>query len=275
MGAQGTADRPADGKRPSRNRVATREVVLAAVELFAASGYESTTMEDIAAATGVSRRSLFRRFGSKEEILFSEHDELFDTVVRYLDASPDDPVVTVCAAARLVFQRYVGVPEITVPRYRLVRALPRLRDREIAMTARYQAAFSRYLARGETDGPRVLAAESLAASVIAAHNHAVRSWLREVKEHGLDPRSAQADPWARFDAAMEFVSRSVGGIVRTPGPDRGDGPGGRDTVLVAVYPATADRDEVLRRVGAALDRDERPCGRPPPGGPAPGTGARS
>ncbi|MEE2046433.1 helix-turn-helix domain-containing protein, partial [Nocardiopsis tropica] len=165
----------------SGGRVATREVVLASVRLFTENGFDATTMDGIAAATGVSRRSLFRRFGSKEDILFAEHDELFSTVVRYLEASPDDPLSSVFAAARLVLQGYLGDPEITVPRYRLVRAHPRLRDREVAMTARYQAAFSRFLADregGDGGGERSLAAGVAAASLISAHNHVLRSWLR-------------------------------------------------------------------------------------------------
>ncbi|WP_067965165.1 TetR/AcrR family transcriptional regulator [Nocardiopsis trehalosi] len=228
-------DDRARGGRPGRG-----DVVAAAVRLFTEEGYEATTMDAVAAAAGVSRRSLFRNFGSKEDILFAEHDGLFATVERYLAAAPgDDPVATVRAAARMVFQGYVSAPEITVPRYRLVRAVPRLRDREIAMTARYQAAFSRYLARGETEGDRVLAGEAVAASVIAAHNHVLRSWL-----HAPD----RPVPWARFDRAMEYVTASLGGVLREAG-----GGAGPASVLVAVYPSGLGGDDVLRRVRAALE----------------------
>lgn len=235
------------GTRPAR-----RHVVAAAVRLFTSAGYEATTMEGIAVECGVSRRSLFRHFGTKEDILFSEHDELFETVERYLEAAPaDDPVATVRAAARMVFQGYVGDPEITVPRFRLVRAVSRLRDREIAMTARYQAAFRRYLARGAADGERGLAAEALAASVIAAHNHVLRSWLH-------DP--ARPAPWDRFDRAMEFVTHSLGVALRdSAAPEvarpSGGGNNGGDgaSVLVAVYPSSLEGEDVLRRVRSALD----------------------
>ncbi|MEE2039635.1 helix-turn-helix domain-containing protein [Nocardiopsis sp. CT-R113] len=226
-------------------RVATREVVLASVRLFTEDGFDATTMEGIAAATGVSRRSLFRRFGSKEDILFAEHDELFSTVVRYLDASPDDPLSSVFAAARLVLQGYLGDPEITVPRYRLVRAHPRLRDREVAMTARYQAAFSRYLADRQDGGgeERSLAAGVAAASLISAHNHVLRGWLRS-------PEQDRREVWASFDAAMEFVRRAAEPVLRPA-----DRPS-RDRVLVAVYPGDLGRDELIRRVTAAVEESE-------------------
>ncbi|MDT0300796.1 TetR/AcrR family transcriptional regulator [Streptomonospora wellingtoniae] len=237
----------ADGDRGRPHGADRTAVVEVAVRLFTEAGYEATTMDDIAAATGMSRRSLFRRFGSKEDILFAEHDDLFETVERFLEAAPDDdPVATVRSAARMVFQEYVRSPEITVPRFRLVRAVPRLRDREIAMTARYQAAFSRFLGRGETAGRRALTGEALAASVIAAHNHVLRSWLHSPQE---------PVPWRRFDEAMAFVTGSLGALLREPA-----GRGGaavqdaapQESVLVAVYPAAASGEDVLSRIRSAL-----------------------
>lgn len=227
------------GARSGQPRAATRQVVLAAVRLFTEGGFDATTMDQIAAASGMSRRSLFRRFGSKEDILFAEHDELFSTVVRYLDASPDDPLTSVCSAARLVLQGYLRDPEITVPRYHLVRAHPRLRDREVAMTARYQAAFSRYLARRAGGEGRSLAAGVAAASLISAHNHVLRGWLR-------NPEQDSREVWAGFDEAVALVRR-----VAEPVLHAGRGPG-RDRVLVAVYPGGTDREELLRRIGAAV-----------------------
>ncbi|MDE3724983.1 helix-turn-helix domain containing protein [Nocardiopsis sp. N85] len=235
--------RERSGARGASVRVPTREVVLAAVRLFTEGGFETTTMDDIAAATGVSRRSLFRRFGSKEDILFAEHDELFASVSRHLEADSGEPLDVVFAAARLVLQGYLSDPEVTVPRYHLVRAHPRLRDREVAMTARYQAAFSRYLAAREGEGgpeERSLAAGVTAAALISAHNHVLRSWLRH-------PGQETREVWTRYDSAMEFVRRAAGPMLH-PADDPV-----RDRVMVAVYPADLGREELLRRLSAAVD----------------------
>ncbi|WP_150246061.1 TetR/AcrR family transcriptional regulator [Nocardiopsis quinghaiensis] len=231
------------GGRGGQPRAAIREVVLAAVRLFTESGFDATTMDQIATATGVSRRSLFRRFGSKEDILFAEHDELFSTVVRYLEASPDEPLTSVFSAARLVLQGYLRDPEITVPRYRLVRAHPRLRDREVAMTARYQAAFSSYLARRGGGEGRSLAAGVAAASLISAHNHVLRGWLRR-------PEQDSREVWAGFDEAMDFVRRAAEPMLHAEREPRSD------HVLVAVYPGGTGREELLRRIGAAVQDPE-------------------
>ena len=44
---------------------------LAALELFAEQGYEKTTVTEIAARAGVTRRTFFRHFSDKREVLFS------------------------------------------------------------------------------------------------------------------------------------------------------------------------------------------------------------
>lgn len=51
-----------------------RELELIALDLFATQGFEETTVEQIAAAAGVSRRTFFRYFESKAAVLFSEFD---------------------------------------------------------------------------------------------------------------------------------------------------------------------------------------------------------
>ncbi|CAM3176528.1 TetR family transcriptional regulator [Nocardioides dubius] len=62
-----------------RTRQAVRdEVLTAAWRLFARHGFEATTVEQIAEAAGMSRRSFFRYFATKEELILVrliEHDE--------------------------------------------------------------------------------------------------------------------------------------------------------------------------------------------------------
>ncbi|MEY9212332.1 helix-turn-helix transcriptional regulator [Thermobifida halotolerans] len=226
-------------------RAGGRGVVAAALRLFDERGFEATTMDDIAVAAGVSRSTLFRRFGSKDDLLFADHEELVESVRTLLAASHEDPVAAVCTAARMVLRSYTGQPDLAVRRYRLVRARPALRDRELAMTARYQSLFTQHLAGGHGDESRMLAAEVLAAAVIAAHNHVLRVWLR-------DPGARSPSPMERLDEALAFVVATVAPPLRgadpRPSPARGD-----DAVLVAVYPEGASHEEVIARVRTALE----------------------
>src|SRR4051812_6344987 len=60
-------DRRAAQKARTRSRIRT-----AAHELFAAAGFDATTVIDIAAAAGVSVQTVFNHFASKEELFFAD-----------------------------------------------------------------------------------------------------------------------------------------------------------------------------------------------------------
>ena len=63
-----------------RNRLAAMRMVQeTAVELFERVGYESTTIETVASASGVSAATIYRHFGNKETIvLWDERDAIID-----------------------------------------------------------------------------------------------------------------------------------------------------------------------------------------------------
>src|SRR5215208_2977879 len=61
---------------PGRPRTTSRdEVQRVALALFAERGFEETTLDDVAAAVGVSRRTLFRYYPSKNDIVWGEFGE--------------------------------------------------------------------------------------------------------------------------------------------------------------------------------------------------------
>jgi AcrR family transcriptional regulator len=65
-----------------------REIEEAAIGLFAERGYENVTVADIADAIGVSRRTFFRYFASKDEVLRAHAVRLHTRVVRALERRP-------------------------------------------------------------------------------------------------------------------------------------------------------------------------------------------
>ncbi len=66
------------------------QAVDAAVDLFTRQGYEGTTVEEIADAAKVSRATFFRRFRSKEDVVFADHELLLEEVVVMLAATRPD-----------------------------------------------------------------------------------------------------------------------------------------------------------------------------------------
>src|ERR1700736_3645533 len=58
-------------KGPDRRK----QIIAAASELFASKGFEGTSIRDIAAASGVLSGSLYYHFPSKEDLLFTVHQE--------------------------------------------------------------------------------------------------------------------------------------------------------------------------------------------------------
>jgi len=58
-----------------------RQVIRKAAALFDKNGYHNTSMDDIAAAVGLRKPSLYHYFESKEEILFWIHQEFIDLII--------------------------------------------------------------------------------------------------------------------------------------------------------------------------------------------------
>src|SRR5690349_4252907 len=97
---------PAEGVR-ERKRQATRQRIAATgLRLFLANSYDTTTLDTIAAEAGISRRTFFSYFKSKEDILFVWQSGGW-SVVRddLLSVSPDEHPLD---AVRDVFLRHLA-----------------------------------------------------------------------------------------------------------------------------------------------------------------------
>jgi AcrR family transcriptional regulator len=155
-----------------------RELVAAAARLFDERGYEETTVDDIAAAAGVGRRTFFRYFRSKEDAISPDHESALARVAEvFAGAHPDEPAAgLVLRAGETVFELYTADPALSLRRFRVTHRVPALRDRESASVDHYRRLFTRELReRSGPDGE--LRAAVTAAAVVAAHNLALREWL--------------------------------------------------------------------------------------------------
>lgn len=194
-----------------------------AFRLFSEEGYDATSVEAIVAGAGVSRSTFFRAFGSKEAVIFPDHDRLLAAVDARLRASTQtSALAAVSDAVRLVLFHYIAEGERARERYALTSSVVALRERELISGARYQRLFRQFIL--DTDpvsSSDPLTAEVMAAAIVAAHNRVLRRWLRRECE----------DPQIEIDAALKSVRKMF------------ESPGHPEPVLVAV-PAGMSMDAV-------------------------------
>src|SRR5690349_20277096 len=65
-------------------------VALLALRHFAEHGYEATTMDEIAALAGIGRRTLFRYFPSKPDLVWGGLEPVVERMHAVLDAASPD-----------------------------------------------------------------------------------------------------------------------------------------------------------------------------------------
>src|SRR6266702_5249142 len=95
--------------RERTRRVVRGELTQLAVDLFVEKGYDETTIDDLAAAAGMSKRTFFRYFASKEELVMGKYEVLGEQLAEDLSARPaDEPI---WASLRQVFGRVVEYSE--------------------------------------------------------------------------------------------------------------------------------------------------------------------
>lgn len=74
--------------RAEAARATADRVLDVAVELFTESAFEDVSLDDVAARAGVSKRTVLRRFGSKEELFVAAGDRAGEEMQRGRDEAP-------------------------------------------------------------------------------------------------------------------------------------------------------------------------------------------
>ncbi|WP_052542576.1 TetR/AcrR family transcriptional regulator [Cryobacterium roopkundense] len=207
------------------------------MRLFHDHGYEATSATQIAEAAGVSRSTFFRQFGSKDDVIFADHDELLEQISSYFATQHSDPWIAVCDAAALVFERFRERLEIVRLRDLVVRESQVLRDRETIMVSRYEKTFAAYL-RQMLPAVPPLTAIRFASAVTATHNFELRRLIRS------------DDPVGPDELAEELLSvRRLFSPDSEPRAGRG---ASRSDLVVAVFPASASPHEMALAIEKQL-----------------------
>ena len=115
MDAPKEVDPPAT--RPGRQRSTSRaELSHIALQLFIEHGFDQTTVDDIAAAAGIGRHTLFRYFASKNDLPWGDFDAGLEGMRQFLRKLPADlPLMDALCAAVIEFNRF---PSEEIPYHR-------------------------------------------------------------------------------------------------------------------------------------------------------------
>lgn len=135
----------------------------AAIELFDEQGYEATTVAEIAERAGLSKRTFFRYFSDKREVLFSGSQELQRLWLEGLAAAPAQasPLAVVTAGLDPVAEMFVERHAFARIRAQIIQANPELQERELIKLQSLAAAIRGALVeRGVSANAAVLAAEA-------------------------------------------------------------------------------------------------------------------
>lgn len=207
--------------RRERKKLETRQALeQAALRLFAARGYEQTTVEDIAEAADVAVRTFFRYFSSKQHVLFG--DVVTDRVSRLRselaarprDESPLESITTVMD--QLDFDTAEEEQQI-LARLDLMRAQPSMITRYLELTNEMRLAVVEFVAeRTGLDPRREMYPLLLAGACAASWDTSLNLWAASGATRSL--RELRHEAFAALTAGLpEPVPRAA----PRPAPTRG------------------------------------------------------
>jgi mycofactocin system transcriptional regulator len=180
----------ARGRKPATSRAELEHV---AFELFDSQGFEQVTVDDIATAAGIGRRTFFRYFASKNDVVWGEFDAALEEMHERLRASPGDiPLMAAIRASLLDFNR---VDEQEEPwlrrRMRFILRVPALQAHSTLRYADWRAVLAEFIGRrlgvpADSMVPQAIAHATLGVSVAA-----YEQWLAR-PEAGLQDLLAES-----------------------------------------------------------------------------------
>jgi AcrR family transcriptional regulator len=180
-----TTRNPAMQDIRSRTRELMRaELASAAVELFVERGFNNVTIEDIAAAAGVSRRTFFRYFPTKEDAVVGQSESQSFDIAAALEERPEDEPVwdSLRMAACAVLQRISDDPDGSLRIYQMLEATPDLQAARGVKHRKRQELLhpvvrQRLLAQGVVSRARAdMAASALLGAAMSCYDTALRTW---------------------------------------------------------------------------------------------------
>jgi AcrR family transcriptional regulator len=158
--------------RRERKKLQTRDALeAAAMKLFAARGYDATTVEEIAVEADVAVRTFFRYFGSKQDVLLGDvaHD-VAGRLTAALESRPADqpPIDAVGAALDALELEIEDQPRQVLHRIRLVERVPELRGAYHLLFQELHDVIAEFVAARTGDASQQLDPQLIASAAVGA-----------------------------------------------------------------------------------------------------------
>lgn len=148
----------------------------AAVRLFVNQGYDATTVDQIAREAGSSRATVFRHFGSKEDIVFHRYDRELERLCAGMSAVKGSDARRARGVLLDVASRLQAEGEAFRLELGLIARSPKLRARAFLTLHAWGCVLAEELAAGR-DSTAELPARVLAHSAVVALQEAMCLWL--------------------------------------------------------------------------------------------------
>ncbi|KAB7755580.1 mycofactocin system transcriptional regulator [Mycolicibacterium mucogenicum] len=168
--------------RVGRRRSTTRDhITHVALELFATRGFDDVSVDDVAHAAGISRRTLFRYFSSKNAIPWADFDASLTNLRDLLNAVPHD--VPLDAALRSALLEFNSFDESETPRHRrrmqVILQTDALQAYSMTMYAGWRGVIAAFVARRLDTKPTALVPQTVAWTVLGVALTAYEQWLAD------------------------------------------------------------------------------------------------
>ena len=175
-----------EGRRERKRLETLRRIAETGLKLFIAHGYEGTTLEAIAEAAGISRRTFFYYFKSKEEVLLAWQGSGFVEALRpaMLEESPHQaPLDAVRHCLLKLISRYETKESIIVDH--LLRSTEALRARKQAVYVDMEQALLGAMCELWPEPKRRASLQIVAMVSIGAMRLAMETWRQENGKRSL------------------------------------------------------------------------------------------
>ena len=193
--------------RVGRRRSTTRDhIANVALELFAHRGFDEVSVDDVAQAAGIARRTLFRYYPSKNAIPWGDFDSHLDHMRDLLDVVPADvPVGAALRSALLAFNEFDAAETARHrQRMRVILETDALQAHSMTMYGGWRSVIAAFVARRVGTDPAGLVPQTVAWTMLGVALSAYGVWL------GDESASLPAALGAAFDTVDEGLSNLEG-----------------------------------------------------------------